>query len=193
MPYPVAHPKVIRNACQILALDPIFLDTETTGVGPADVIIEVGIVDLQGNILFDSLINPGFHIPAESSAVNEITDEMVQTAPYWKDAWKDIDQILTNRVVGMYNAEFDLRLLRQSNLAAGLPWSLNTQKSFCVMNLYAAFYGEWNPRRNGFRYHKLENAGKACSIPLPNSHHAADDAKLTAAVFNYIAAHPISE
>jgi len=192
MPYPVAHPKVIDTARQILALDPIFLDTETTGTGPEDVVIEVGIVDLSGNVLYDSLINPGISIPPQSSAVNEITDDMVVNSPAWKQAWVEIEPLLQGRVVGMYNAEFDLRLLKQSNLAAGLPWTLDIKKSFCVMNLYAAFYGEWNPRRNGFRYHKLENAGKACSIALPNSHHASDDAKLTAALFKYIANYAIS-
>lgn len=192
MPYPVAHPKVIDTARKILALDPIFLDTETTGTGPEDVVIEVGIVDLSGNVLYDSLINPGISIPPQSSAVNEITDDMVVNSPAWKQAWVEIEPLLQGRVVGMYNAEFDLRLLKQSNLAAGLPWTLDIKKSFCVMNLYAAFYGEWNPRRNGFRYHKLEHAGRACNIALPNSHHASDDAKLTAALFNYIANYTVS-
>ncbi len=193
MPYPIAHPKVIQNARQILALDPVFLDTETTGTGPTDVVIEVGIVDLSGNVLFDSLINPGAHIPAESSAVNEITDDMVANVRRWDEAWLDVEKILQGRVIGMYNAEFDLRLLRQSNLKSGIVWTLDTKRNFCVMNLYAAFYGEWNARRNGFRFHKLENAGRMSGIPLPNSHHAADDAKLTAALFKYIAGYPLQK
>jgi DNA polymerase-3 subunit epsilon len=117
---------------------------------------------------------------------------MVVNSATWKQAWVEIEPVLQGRVIGMYNAEFDLRLLKQSNLAAGLPWVLNTKKSFCVMNLYAAFYGEWNPRRNGFRLHKLENAGRACNITLPNTHHASDDAKLTAALFKYIANYDIA-
>lgn len=187
MRYPIAHPKVIENARQVLALNPIFLDTETTGTGPDDVVIEVGIVNLDGIVLYDSLVNPGMHIPEESSAVNEITDEMVANSPTWQDAWEDIETILEGHVLGMYNAEFDLRLLKQSCLQSGIPWTLNTNRSFCVMNMYAAFYGEWNMRRSGFRYHKLENAGRMSKIPLPNSHHAADDAKLTAALFKYMA------
>jgi len=58
MPYPIAHPKVLERARQVIGLNPIFLDTETTGVGLYDLVIEVGIVDLDGNVLFNSLINP---------------------------------------------------------------------------------------------------------------------------------------
>lgn len=57
MQYPQANRKVIEKAKQILALDPIFLDTETTGTGPNDVVIEMGIVDAKGTVLYDSLIN----------------------------------------------------------------------------------------------------------------------------------------
>ena len=56
MPYPIADPKVIERARQVLALDPLFLDTETTGTGQNDVIIEVGIVDREGNTLYDKLL-----------------------------------------------------------------------------------------------------------------------------------------
>ncbi len=55
------------------------------------------------------------------------------------------------------------------------------------MKLYSAFYGERSLRGNSFRFHKLEAAGAACRIPLPNSHRAVDDARLTAALFKYIA------
>jgi DNA polymerase-3 subunit epsilon len=87
MTYPVANPKVIQRARQVLALNPVFLDTETTGTGPTDVIIEVGIVDVEGNALYDKLVNPGRPIPPESSAVNEITDEMVAVADPWPVVW----------------------------------------------------------------------------------------------------------
>jgi hypothetical protein len=32
--FPVANPKVIQRARQILAYEPIFIDTETTGISP---------------------------------------------------------------------------------------------------------------------------------------------------------------
>lgn len=185
--FPVAHPKTMQSARDLLALNPVFLDTETTGTGPNDLIIEVGIVDLDGNVLYDGLVNPGIPIPLESSAVNEITDAMVADKPTWGQVWLDIEPVLRNRAIGIYNADFDMRLLRQSNAAAGLPWTLENNQAFCVMRLFAAWYGEWNARFNGFRSQKLAFAGNFCGIDLPNSHHAVDDARLTAALLKYLA------
>jgi len=182
MPYPIAHPKVIQRARAVLELQPVFLDTETTGTGQIDRIIQVGIVNAQGETLFESLVNPGMLIPSESSAVNGITNEMVLNAPVWTQIWPDVEAVLKGRVIGIYNADFDLRLLRQTNKAYALPMSIETNQAFCVMKLFAAFYGEWNARNNGFRSQKLEFAGKFLKIPIPNSHDAIDDARLTAAL-----------
>lgn len=187
MRYPTANPKVIENAKQILELEPIFLDTETTGTGPNDVVIEVGIVDVGGNVLYDSLINPGYPIPAESISVHGISDEMVANAPLWQEAWTGIQKVLEGHVIGIYNAEFDLRLLKQTQKHFSLDWTIDSKRAFCVMKMYAAFYGDWHTKRNSYRFHKLEDAGHMSRIPLPNLHHAADDAKLTAALFTYMA------
>ena len=187
MLFPVASPKVIERAKQIRALDPLYLDTETTGFGPDDVVIEIGIVDAKGDLVFESLVNPNKPIPEESSAINGITDEMVADAPTWKDIWEKVDQVLKNRIVGIYNAEFDLRLLKQTHNHCCGAWNFDNRKAFCAMRMYAAFYGDWNPRSNGYRLQKLEQAGRNCQIALPNSHHAVDDARLTAAVMEYIA------
>ena len=124
MPYPIAHPNVLQRAKAVLELQPIFLDTETTGTGQTDRIIQIGIVDTQGETLFQSLVNPGMPIPAESSAVNGITDDMVKEAPVWTQIWTDVEATLRGRVIGIYNADFDLRLMRQTNKAYGLPMSI---------------------------------------------------------------------
>ena len=189
MTYPIAHPKTLERARQVIKLNPIFLDTETTGVGLYDLVIEVGIVDLDGNVLFNSLVNPGRPIPEDSSKVHGITDDMVKDEPSLKTVWPEIEAILKNRAIGIYNAEFDYRLMKQSVDNAGLPWSIQRDQAFCVMNMFAAWYGEWNRRLNNFRSQKLEFAGKFCGIDLPNNHHAVDDAKLTAALLRYLAEH----
>ena len=187
MPYPIAHPKVLERARQVIELNPIFLDTETTGIDLYDLVVEVGIVDLDGNVLYNNLINPGRPIPKDSSKVHGITDDMVSDAPSLITAWSEIEDILHDRAIGMYNAEFDYRLMKQSVEHAGLPWSIQRNQAFCVMNMFAAWYGEWNRRANNFRSQKLEFAGKFCGIDLPNNHHAIDDAKLTAALLKYLA------
>lgn len=187
MAYPTAHPNTIKRAKAVLELMPVFLDTETTGTGQVDRIIQIGIVNTQGSTLFESLVNPGMPIPPESSEVNGITDGMVASAPTWPEIWPRVEALLRNRVIGIYNADFDLRLLRQTNKVYGLPVTIETNQAFCVMKLFSAFYGELNLRGNGFKSHKLEFAGRLLNISLPNSHHAVDDARLTAVLTRAIA------
>lgn len=187
MRYPVKDPIIVKQAKEILGLNPVFLDTETTGLGDSDRIIEVAIVDLQGTPLLNSLINPGMHIPFEASRVNHITNDMVTNAPLWREIWPKVEEISRGRLIGIYNAEYDLRMLSQSNKIAGLDRRLRGIQSFCVMQLYSEWYGERNPRYNDFMWHKLEVAGRVCKIKMPISHRAVDDARLTAAVMRYIA------
>lgn len=189
MAYPIAHPKVMQRARETLLLNPVFLDTETTGIGLSDVVIEVAIVDHDGVMLYNSLINPERPIPEDSSRVHGITDEMVRDAPTIRQAWDEIESRLRQRAIGIYNAEFDLRLLKQSALLAGLPWRIEENQAFCVMKLFAAWYGEWNKRHSDFKSQKLEFAGQFCALDLSNSHHALDDAKLTAALMRYLSAY----
>lgn len=120
MIYPVKNPVVVKQAKEILGLNPVFLDTETTGLGDSDRIIEIAIVDMQGTPLLNSLINPGMQIPAEASRVNGITNNMVTNAPLWREIWPKVEEILRGRLIGIYNAEYDLRMLSQSNKIAGL-------------------------------------------------------------------------
>lgn len=187
--YPVANPKVIERTRQILARNPVFIDTETTGFSSEDVVIEIGVVDLQGNTLFESLLKPVIPIPPDSIAVHGITEAMVANSPSWKDTWEQLQPVLAGRMVGMYNADFDLRMIKQTHARYWLDWTLADNYFFCVMKLYAAFYGKMSNRGRGYQLHKLEAAGSACSIPLSNSHRATDDALLTAALFRYIASY----
>lgn len=185
--FPAANPKVIQRARQFLAYDPIFIDTETTGISPEDVVIEIGVVDLRGQTLYESLFKPIIPVPQSAIDIHGITEDILENAPSWKDEWPKLSAVLQDRVVGMYNADFDLRMMKQTHARYWLDWSLDDQRFFCVMKLYAAFYGEVSRRGRGYRFHKLEAAGAACGIPLPNSHRAVDDALLTGALFKYIA------
>jgi len=64
----------------------IYYDTETTGVRPdKDRIIELAAYDPDRNISFVQFINPGCPIPAESTAITGITDEMVATAANFEE------------------------------------------------------------------------------------------------------------
>ena len=62
--------------------DYVLFDLETTGIScETDDVIEISAVKVAGGKIvdeFSTLVNPGRPIPAQASAVNGITDEMVQ-------------------------------------------------------------------------------------------------------------------
>jgi DNA polymerase-3 subunit epsilon len=178
--------RAILIAGQYLESRPVYLDTETTGLEARDEIVEICVLDHDGVTLVDTLVRPQQRIPPGATRIHGITDEMVRGAPNWSEAWPGVLSVLCKRSVGVYNAEFDLRLMHQSHRAAGLSWQPLEAKLFCIMRLYADLRGE--PGRDGSpRWHSLDEAGRRCNIPLPNAHRARADALLAREVLHSIA------
>lgn len=171
----------------LLGLDPIYIDTETTGFEVNDVVVEVAVLDTDGSVIFESMVKPNRPIPSQATYVHGITDEMVADAPSWQEVWQEFKHVVKGRVAGFYNAEFDLRMLKQSCLLNGGKWEYPFQDDFCVMELFAQFYGEWDTRRNKFRWKNLATAGKYFNLAEQNRHRAEDDARLTKLVLEKMA------
>ena len=183
-----ARRQAIARAQVLVAREPCYLDTETTGVRSSAEIIEIAIVDHQGEVLFNSLVRPRLPIPADATSIHGITNAMVADAPDWPTLWPALEPILLGCPIGIFNASFDVRLLAQSNRQVGLPWRDEALESFCIMHLYAQFYGEWDIQRQSYRWQSLDKAQRYCGIPLFNSHRAHADALLARAVLQHIAA-----
>jgi DNA polymerase III epsilon subunit-like protein len=177
----------IQRARQLLQKQPVYLDTETTGTGPAAEIIEIAVVDHDGSLLYESLVKPKGQIEPDAMRVHGITLAQLEGAPTWKDVWPQVEAALAGRQVGVYNSEFDLRMMRQSHQKYWLSWQFPESNVFCIMKLYARFYGAWDARRGSYRWQSLDQAGQQCRITLPNSHRAADDARLARALLQHIA------
>ena len=183
-----ARQDAILRAREWVNRDPIFLDTETTGLTNNDTVIELAIVDYQGDVLFDQLIKPAGKIAPEASRVHNITAEMVQQAPRWDSLWPDIEAILEGRTVVIYNVDFDLRLMKQTHMRHWLRWNDPEGAQFvCLMKLYAQYFGQWDSRRGSYRFQSLDNAGKQSGLILPNTHRAKDDTLLTRSLLLHLA------
>jgi DNA polymerase III epsilon subunit-like protein len=88
--------------------------------------------------------------------------------------------ILNGQRVGIYNADYDLRLLRQTHALHGLRGSDPGMQPFCIMRLYSDYLGTT-------RFQSLAVAGRQLGIPLPNSHRALADTLLARRVHRRIA------
>jgi len=182
-----ARREAIREAQALLQLDPVYLDTETTGTGPQAEVIEIGILDDHEQPLFSSLVRPRGPMDPAAARVHGITAMMLVEAPSWADIWPAAQDVLDGRRVGAYNVDFDLRLMKQSHIRSWLRWTLSDENFFDIMKLYARFYGAWDPRRSSYRWQSLELAGQQCGIALPNAHRAIDDCRLTRLLLHTIA------
>jgi DNA polymerase-3 subunit epsilon len=184
-----ARQEAAQEAARIAQLDPIFLDTETTGLENWDEVIEIGLVDSAGQALLEALIKPQGSIPPDATRIHGIRDRDVLMSPTWRQIWPQVERLIKGNHLAIYNADYDLRMLRQSHARAGLQWEPVAARTFCIMKLYAKYRGEWNPARRSFRWHSLEAAGRQCGLDLSNTHRAADDALLARAVLMHMAEH----
>ncbi|MGD8553968.1 MAG: 3'-5' exonuclease [Anaerolineales bacterium] len=174
------------TAQHILSQKPVFLDTETTGIGPGDELVEICVLDHQGEILVESLVKPLGKVDPGALRHHGITDSMLVGAPPWPEVWPLVKAAIDDRWVAVYNADFDVRMMRQSHAKHGMRWEVDESRFHCIMTLYAQFYGDWNRRRSSYRWQKLEEAARQCGIMLRNTHRAQDDALLTRAVLHHM-------
>lgn len=138
----------------------LILDTETTGLGENDVIIQLGVIDLDGNHLIDTLVRPSHKksISRQASAIHGIRTQDLYNAPTFEEVLVDTSpHFSTNKQFLIYNFEFDSRLLQQTLDQEGLHGKLNLRGD-CIMKMYSQFVGEWNPFYNDYRRQKLPGA-----------------------------------
>ena len=176
----------IARARLILADRPLYLDTETTGLDARAEIVEIALIDHDGSVLLDSLVKPTRRIPWDATKVHHISDAMVADAPTWAELWPQVQALLNGRRVGIYNAEFDLRMIAQSHGAYKVADTAAGSNAFCIMKLYAEFFGERGGYGN-FKWQSLDKAARQCGIGLPNSHRAGADALLARTVLEAMA------
>lgn len=179
----------IQTAARWIAEKPVYIDTETTGLDKTDEIVEISIVDFDGSLLYSSLLKPSKAIPAETSRIHGITNEMVASSQNWLVQWPTIRNYLYGRTIAAYNAPFDVRMMQQSHAAYKFPWRENF-KVVDVLPLYSDYRGVWNPARGSMKYFKLEEAGASFQIALPNAHRSTADSLLTRAVLHAMAGQP---
>jgi DNA polymerase III subunit epsilon len=164
-----------QQARRWLESKPVFLDTETTGLTDLSEIVEISILDTNGELLIDTLVRPRRLIPPDAVRIHGIRNEMVADAPSWLQVWPQVESILQGRTVGIYNADFDLRMFKQTHRMSGLPWRSPDMQPFCIMRLYSDFRGT-------SRFLSLEDAGRQLGIALPNAHRSRADTALARAI-----------
>lgn len=208
-PFPEDRAKAIFRAQELLSLNPLILDTETTGLDGDSEIVEIAIIDAAGETVTNTLVKPIKPIPQSTIEIHGITNEMVASAPTFQEVMPELERILRGREVLVYNAEFDETMLTSSarlNKCAfsesnpAWYWSFKVQektetqpaiyKSYwhCIMKLYAKFNGDWNDWHGNYRWVPLARAARQCGVDIPKQiHRALADAEMTLRILHYMA------
>ncbi|KAB7833563.1 3'-5' exonuclease [Streptomyces mobaraensis] len=92
--------------------DVVVLDTETTGLHSGARIVEIAVLSSGGEVLLDTLLDPGEPIPRDASAIHGITDADVAGAPRFTDVLVQLTGVLDGKRVLIYNDVYDVGRLR---------------------------------------------------------------------------------
>lgn len=120
--------------------DFVILDTETTGLTDEDVVIQIGVIDLRGTVLLDTLVYSERESDPVSLKIHSISAADVKKAPMFCDVYKKLCSVTDGKVVLMYNADFDSKLLMQTACVNGVD--LKPMASICVMEIYTDYLGK---------------------------------------------------
>ncbi len=145
------------------------LDTETTGLGPYDVVVEIALVASHGEVLADTLTAPGRPTHRNATQVHGIGAEQLAEAPSWPSVWPDLQSHLRQvDTVLAWNAAFDLRLIRQTCDRHNLP--LQAPRILCLRHAFRD--------RHPFTRSTLAAACLALGLPVRPRHRARADAEV---------------
>jgi DNA polymerase-3 subunit epsilon len=116
------------------------VDTETTGFGLTDRVIEIGVVLLDDELgpegEWDTLINP--HRSLGPTSVHHIRPTDVAGAPQFSAIAGEFIEQVRGRVVVGHNVEFDARMLNQEFTRLGVGCPVRSEFSLDTLDLTRA-------------------------------------------------------
>lgn len=146
-------------AREVLADDKaVILDSETTALWGE--IVELAIIDVKGETLFDRLIKPIEPITEGAQGVHGISDADVSDALTFRAVYQEIKDLLesASRVI-IYNAEYDVGRIAHSCQVWGLVAPNYMEE--CAMLGYARWYGDWSDYHGSFKWQRLDGEHRA--------------------------------
>ncbi|OAB81532.1 3'-5' exonuclease [Cochleicola gelatinilyticus] len=151
-----------------------FFDLETTGTNVAtDRIVEISILKVFPNGNKEShtwRVNPEVPIPAATSAIHGITDDMVANEPTFKELAPKVYALIKDSDLGGFNSNrFDIPLLAEAMLRSDIDFDMKKALSVDVQTIFHK-----KEKRT------LEAAYKFyCDKDLTNAHSAEADTNAT--------------
>ena len=167
--------------------DAIIIDTETTGlINPG--VCEIALVDLQGNVLLDSLVKPRVSMSSEAREIHGLSDQQLDSAPFIEDIFIENNDLFRRPMIA-WNWLFD----RNALFGSLQPWvktisdeekeNAPNPKGECFMSPYSALYGEYCDTRKARKRVRLTKAYEDCLEPITQQHRALSDCQMLREIF----------
>ena len=151
-------------------METVYLDTETTGVSADDEIVELTIIDDDGEPLINTLVKPRYHTSwPDAQRVHGIAPIDLRHAPTQSQISDDIRKTVKGKRVVIYNAPYDSQYLPELEEAGEVR---------CAMREFA----DWNKSK----WINLGNATKIVGYEWEGAHRALADTKALRAVWKFI-------
>jgi len=118
----------------------IVLDTETTGLDPADGhrIVEIGAVELMNHMptgrFYHQYINPQRSMPAEAFRVHGLGDDFLRDKPVFTEIVDEFVTFLGDARLVIHNAAFDMAMINAEFGRLGRP-QLPMERAFDTVRL----------------------------------------------------------
>jgi DNA polymerase-3 subunit epsilon len=144
-------------------------------------IIDVAVIGAQGSSVdfeWQSLVNPGVHVPAGITALTGIDNEMLADAPPFEKVARELRERLDGRVFVAHNVRFDYGFIRREFALMGTNWR---SPNLCTVRLSRALYPEM-PR------HNLDAVMERHGIHVEHRHRAMPDAQVLLAFWRKLRA-----
>jgi DNA polymerase-3 subunit epsilon len=119
----------------------VFFDLETTGINiGTDRIVEISILKVFPNGNKESktwLVNPEMEIPQNSSDIHGITNEQVVSEPTFKELAPQVSALIAGCDLAGFNSNrFDIPLLAEELMRAGIDFNMNDRKAIDVQVIF---------------------------------------------------------
>lgn len=165
----------------------VLIDTETTGLGARDEVIEIAAIASDGSCLLESLVRPRFaRIQPAAHRVHGLSSSDLRGAPTWPEVQRTLAAKLAGRRVLAWNAPFDERMTTQSSRAWEVEHEIPPLE--CAMRAYAQCRGVSRGTMGLQRAAHIEGV-----LTGPQAHRGSEDTRLVLALLRRLLARPTTE
>jgi CBS domain-containing protein len=164
----------------LISLDPVVIDTETTGLDVERArIVQIAVIQIRNGQInretaFNTLVNPETPIPEATTSIHGITDDMVANADRFGIVSDRLLDFMGEAALLGHNVSFDVAMLKRELSLSGEDWQLPPTLDTMLLARIA------NPVLPDF---SLEVVAKWLGVVIEGRHSALGDATTTAGIF----------